>query len=101
MAILALMLYLTHVLRLTPLWQEFVVRADENTILTEINWRDNPWFPESLERQRQRSLLGDAGRYAWIWEGKVLQISDSSILAKKLKVQDFEIIEGFSTPTSA
>ena len=81
-----------------PTWQEFVVRADENTILTEINWRDNPWFPESLERQRQRSLLGDAGRYAWIWEGKFLQISDSSILAKKLKVQDFEIIEGFSTP---
>ena len=46
-----------------PTWQEFVIRADDNnnTLLTEINWRDNPWFPDSLERQRQRSLLGDAG----------------------------------------
>jgi phage terminase large subunit len=81
-----------------PTWQEFVVKADENTLLTEINWRDNPWFPESLERQRQRSLLGDAGRYNWIWEGKFLQISDSSILAKKLKVQDFEITAEMGTP---
>lgn len=81
-----------------PTWQEFVIKADDNTLLTEINWRDNPWFPESLERQRQRSLLGDAGRYAWIWEGKFLQISDSSILAKKLKVQHFDITADMGTP---
>ena len=81
-----------------PTWQEFVVRADENTLSVVINWRDNPWFPESLERQRQRSLLGDAGRYAWIWEGKFLQISDSSILAKKLTVRDFEITAEMGTP---
>ena len=79
-------------------WQEFVVKKDERTLHITINFNDNPFFPESLERQRQRDLRGDAGRYAWIWEGKFLQISDSSILAKKLKVQDFEIIEGFSTP---
>ena len=24
--------------------KEFVIRADDNTLLTEINWRDNPWF---------------------------------------------------------
>jgi len=81
-----------------PTWQEFVIRADDNTLLTEINWRDNPFFPESLERQRQRSLQGDIGRYNWIWEGKFLQVSDASILAKKLKVQDFDITEDFSTP---
>lgn len=81
-----------------PTWQEFVIRADKNTLLTEINWRDNPWFPESLERQRHRSLLGDAGRYNWIWEGKFLQISDASILAKKLKVQHFDITADMGTP---
>ena len=58
-----------------PTWQEFVIRADDNTLLTEINWRDNPWFPDSLERQRQRSLLGDAGRYNWIWEGKFYKLA--------------------------
>ena len=53
---------------------------------------------DSLERQRQRSLLGDAGRYNWIWEGKFLQISDASILAKNLKIQDFETTAEMGTP---
>ena len=43
-------------------------------------------------------MQGDIGRYNWIWEGKFLQVSDASILAKKLKVQDFDITEDFSTP---
>ena len=81
-----------------PTWQEFVVKADENTLLTEINWRDNPWFPESLERQRQRSLIGDAGRYNWIWEGKFLTISNAAILAKKLSILRFDVDESYGTP---
>ena len=79
-------------------WQQFVINKDERTLHITINWQDNPWFPESLNNQRLRALRGDAGRYAWIWEGKFLQISDSSILAKKLKVLDFEITKEFGTP---
>ena len=79
-------------------WQQFIVNKDDRTLHITINWHDNPWFPDALERQRQRDLKGDAGRYAWIWEGKFLQISDSSILAKKLKVLDFEITKEFGTP---
>jgi len=79
-------------------WQQFIVNKDNRTLHINISYKDNPWFPEALERQRQRDLRGDAGRYAWIWEGKFLQISDSSILAKKLKVLDFEITKEFGTP---
>ena len=79
-------------------WQQFIVNKDDRTLHITINWQDNPWFPESLNNQRLRDLRGDAGRYAWIWEGKFLQISDNSILAKKLKVLDFEITKEFGTP---
>lgn len=79
-------------------WQEFIVKKNDSTLDIEINWRDNPWFPESLNKLRLSQLNGDAGRHNWIWEGKFLQISDASILAKKLKVRDFEINEAFSTP---
>ena len=79
-------------------WQEFVVKKDSRTLHTTINYYDNAWFPDSLERQRQRDLKGDAGRYNWIWEGKFLQISDASILAKKLKVRHFDITEEFGSP---
>ena len=79
-------------------WQQFIVNKDNRTLHINISYKDNPWFPEALERQRQRDLRGDAGRYAWIWEGQFLKISDSSILAKKLKVLDFEITKEFGTP---
>jgi len=79
-------------------WQQFIVNKDNRTLHINISYKDNPWFPEALERQRQRDLRGDAGRYAWIWEGQFLKISDNSILAKKLKMLDFEINPTFGTP---
>lgn len=79
-------------------WQQFVINKDERTLHITINYKDNPWFPESLNNQRLRDLRGDAGRYAWIWEGQFLKISDNSILAKKLKMLDFEINPTFGTP---
>lgn len=79
-------------------WQQFIVNKDDRTLHITINWHDNPWFPESLNNQRLRDLRGDAGRYAWIWDGQFLKISDNSILAKKLKMLDFEINQTFGTP---
>lgn len=79
-------------------WQQFIINKDDRTLHINISYKDNPWFPESLNNQRLRDLRGDAGRYAWIWDGKFLQISDNSILAKKLKMLDFEINPTFGTP---
>lgn len=74
-----------------PTYTEFVKKADERTLAIKIGYQDNPWFPPSLENQRQRDAKGDAGRYAWIWEGEFLKISDSSIFAKKMTSREFTI----------
>lgn len=37
--------------------------------IVELNWRDNPWFPAKLERDRQRDLAERPDSYAHIWEG--------------------------------
>lgn len=79
-------------------WQEFVVKQDERTLVTTINWQDNPWFPVSLNNQRMRDMRGDAGRYQWIWGGDFLKLSDASILGKKLRSEHFEIDESFGDP---
>jgi phage terminase large subunit len=81
-----------------PTYKEFVTNADENTLVTKINWRDNPWFPPSLERQRQRSLKGDIGKYNWIWEGDFLKISEKSVLGRQLSVDYFDIDESYGDP---
>jgi phage terminase large subunit len=54
----------------------FVLDTPENAVVIEMNWRDNPWFPEVLDQERQEFLrqveLGKRSRddYENIWEGK-------------------------------
>lgn len=50
----------------------------------EINWRDNPWFPEKLNRERLRCLdEDDEDIYNHIWEGKFLTVSGRTVFDKK------------------
>lgn len=37
--------------------------------VVEMNWRDNPWFPAKLERDRQRDLTERPEQYDHVWEG--------------------------------
>lgn len=81
-----------------PTYQQFVATDDPRKLVIDIQYSDNPWFPPSLERARQRDAKGDAGRYAWIWQGKFLQITDASIFGKKIVSRDFEIDISFGEP---
>lgn len=45
----------------------------------QMNWRDNPWFPEVLERERQDTLRRDPENYENIWEGKPKRVSAGAI----------------------
>ena len=41
----------------------------QDSIVVEASWRDNPWFPEELEQERQLDYRVFPGRYRHIWEG--------------------------------
>jgi phage terminase large subunit len=53
-----------------PIYKLMVTDADERTICVEINYYDNPWFPDSLDRVRLKDKKNNPERYDWIWEGK-------------------------------
>jgi len=57
----------------------------------EMNYIDNPWFPEVLEieRRRDQATLDDA-TYRWIWEGEYLELSEAQIFRNKFEIQEFE-----------
>ncbi|THJ36182.1 PBSX family phage terminase large subunit [Lampropedia aestuarii] len=58
----------------------FVAAPGDDTWCVEINWRDNPWFPEVLNQERlkaKRSMLADD--YAHIWEGKARTVAEGAI----------------------
>lgn len=57
----------------------------------ELNYTDNPWFPDVLEQRRKndRARLDDA-TYAHVWEGAYLQNSAAQVFAGKYRVAEFE-----------
>lgn len=56
--------------------QRFRENTPHNSKIIEINWRDNPWFPDKLNRQRLEDLEKRPESYDHIWEGgyKTLQV---------------------------
>lgn len=69
--------------------RRFIERASKNTVITEINWRDNPWFPNVLEEERQDDLELRGDLYSHIWEGDFLSQTEVQVFFGKWAVKDF------------
>lgn len=52
--------------------------------VVELNWRDNPKFPDKLERDRQRDLAERPDQYDHIWEGGYVQAVSGAYFAAQL-----------------
>ena len=65
-------------------------KAYQSKIIAEVNWRDNPWFPQGLSelRQEQQRTL-DPDMYHHIWEGGYLVNSDRQVYGGKWEVMAF------------
>lgn len=50
----------------------------------EMNWRDNPWFPEVLELERQSDMKNRPEHYAHVWEGDFVTVVDGAYYAKHI-----------------
>lgn len=83
----------------SPTDKRFRKEAPANAKIVEMNYSDNPWFPDVLEQERQddRKRLDDQ-TYAWIWEGAYRENSDAQILAGKYRVDEFEPQPGWDGP---
>lgn len=54
---------------------------DDDVLIVEINWRDNPWFPEVLNKARLRDKENlPRAKYDHIWEGKYSDTVDNAII---------------------
>lgn len=49
--------------------QRFAVNPPPDALVAKVNWNDNPWFPEVLEKERQHCKLTNPKDYDNIWEG--------------------------------
>lgn len=46
-----------------------------------VNWRDNPWFPDVLELERQNDKVNRPDQYDHIWEGDYRRVSEGAYYA--------------------
>lgn len=70
--------------------RRFISGPPEDAKIAELNWRDNPWFPETLNRERLDDLRLRPEIYDHIWEGKFLVITEAQIFKDHFVMEEFE-----------
>lgn len=65
-------------------YQRFIVNTPPDAWLCELNWRDNPWFPEVLEQERLHCKETEPDEYDNIWEGKCRPAVEGAIYAREI-----------------
>ncbi|ULJ66671.1 PBSX family phage terminase large subunit [Wielerella bovis] len=61
-------------------YTRFIATPSDDTWLCEINWRDNPWFPEVLNQERLKDQrIKSREDYEHIWEGKPRTVAEGAI----------------------
>jgi phage terminase large subunit len=83
----------------SPVDQRFIKNPPVGALITELNWWDNPFFPENMDilRRREQERL-DANTYAHVWEGAYLTNSNLQVLGGKWRVAEFEISKSWDGP---
>jgi phage terminase large subunit len=71
-------------------YQRFVLNPPDNSVVTRINWNDNPWFPDTLRLEKDSLKQRDMQAYNTVWEGICRQTVDGAIFARELQQADME-----------
>ena len=66
-------------------YKRFVSNPPKSAVLININWRDNPWFPEVLDQERLDLQERDPDAYDHVWEGKCRQWLEGAIYSTELR----------------
>lgn len=72
-----------------PTYKRFVTAPPPDCCSAEVNYFDNPWFPEVLRKEMEYLKETDYSAYEHVWLGKPLTISDAVIFAGKYRVEAF------------
>lgn len=65
-------------------YQRFVVKPPPDAVVVKVNWSDNPWFPEVLNKERLYAKEHAPDDYDNIWEGKCRTVVSGAIFAREM-----------------
>ncbi|WP_283149001.1 PBSX family phage terminase large subunit [Silvimonas soli] len=72
-----------------PTYQRFVLNPPDDSVVVEVNYCDNPWFPEVLRKEMEYCKRVDFDAYEHIWLGKPRKISAAVIFSGRYRVDAF------------
>jgi phage terminase large subunit len=67
--------------------------APPNSVVIEVNYTDNPWFPQELADEMEYDKQRDYDKYKHIWLGEYLTRSKATVFTN-WKIEEFERPEG-------
>lgn len=70
--------------------QRFRVNAPDGSKIAQVNWRDNPWFPNVLDQIRREDELKRPEQYGHIWEGDYATAHVGAYFASHLSLAERE-----------
>jgi phage terminase large subunit len=73
-----------------PTYQRFVIKTPPDSIIQKVSWRDNPWFPDALAKERDYLARVDPDAYAHVWEGETITKSEAQVLNGKWIIDMFD-----------
>jgi phage terminase large subunit len=73
-----------------PTYQRFVVHPPPGAIVVPIGWRDNPWLPDELRREKDYLYSVDPDAAEHVWGGAPRFNSEAAVLRGRWRVETFE-----------
>lgn len=70
--------------------QRFVVNPPSDAVVVKLNWDDNPWFPETLRKEKDELRIRDPEAYDNVWLGNCRTTVDGAIYGKELRLAEEE-----------
>ncbi|MEY4756332.1 MAG: hypothetical protein RJA34_1230 [Pseudomonadota bacterium] len=71
-------------------YRRFVESPPGDSLVVDVNWMDNPWFPATLEQERQDWLKRDPVGYETTWNGKCRPAVEGAIYAREIEAMHRE-----------
>jgi phage terminase large subunit len=65
-------------------WKRFVLNTPPSSVVMQVNWSDNPWFPDVLDQERLHCQATSPADYDQIWEGKCRPTVEGAIYAGEM-----------------
>jgi phage terminase large subunit len=81
-----------------PTYQRFILKTPDDAEVVLVNWRENPWFPDVLAKEKDYLFRVDPDAAMHVWEGKLNTRSNAQVLHDKWRVEAFTPLPGWYGP---